>query len=165
MIMEEDKEIVVGMGDMKTARGKEVLATYALGSCIGLCIYDNVTKVGGLLHAMLPEARNKNYSTNPYRYVDTGVEELLKAMCARGANMRRMKAKLVGGAKMFHFKTTVDEDHIGARNVNRVHEILSEQKIPIEWEVTGGEVSRTIRFLPETGKVTIITPNHMEEII
>ena len=48
----------VGVGDCKVSNAAEAaLATYALGSCIGLAIYDPAAKVGGLLHFMLPELR------------------------------------------------------------------------------------------------------------
>ena len=62
-------QIIVGMADCRVAEGAgQVLATFALGSCIGLAIYDPQTKVGGLLHYMLPDssidpARGK---ANPY---------------------------------------------------------------------------------------------------
>ena len=35
---------------------EDVLITYALGSCVGVAIYDPVARVGGLLHYMLPES-------------------------------------------------------------------------------------------------------------
>ena len=51
-------EIVVGVGDMKVSNDPEiVLATYSLGSCIGLTIFDPLSKVGGILHYMLPESK------------------------------------------------------------------------------------------------------------
>ena len=51
-------EVVVGMGDMKIARGDSVLATYALGSCVGVCMYDDELGIGGMLHAMLPKSKD-----------------------------------------------------------------------------------------------------------
>ena len=49
-----DKEIKVGIADMKVARVQGLLITYALGSCIGVTLYDPVIKLGGLLHIMPP---------------------------------------------------------------------------------------------------------------
>lgn len=47
-------EVVVGVGDMKVSNDPEVvLATYSLGSCIGLSIYDPIVRVGGMLHLLL----------------------------------------------------------------------------------------------------------------
>ena len=50
-------EIVVGIADMKCSNNlDDILITYALGSCIGIAIYDPSVKVGGLLHYMLPDS-------------------------------------------------------------------------------------------------------------
>ena len=45
---------VIVVGDMKTGRRGDLLITHALGSCLGLMVFDPVAQVGGLLHAMLP---------------------------------------------------------------------------------------------------------------
>ena len=51
--------LAVGVGDMKvSAKQEETLVTYGLGSCIGVTIWDPVSRVGGLLHFMLPESQN-----------------------------------------------------------------------------------------------------------
>lgn len=49
------KQIIVGIADMKMARQEGVLITYALGSCIGIALYDPMIKLGTLVHIMLPE--------------------------------------------------------------------------------------------------------------
>lgn len=48
--------IKVGMADLKTAKAPNTLTTLGLGSCIGLTLYDPVTKIGGLVHYMLPDS-------------------------------------------------------------------------------------------------------------
>ena len=53
-----EKQLKVGIGDMKLTRGEGVIITYALGSCIGLAFYDSYIKLGALLHIMLPEHVN-----------------------------------------------------------------------------------------------------------
>ena len=48
--------LVVGIADLQmTADPKAHLVTYALGSCIGVTIFDPVARVGGMLHLMLPQ--------------------------------------------------------------------------------------------------------------
>src|ERR1035438_6469681 len=50
-------QIVVGMADCRISDAPgEVLATYALGSCIGLMVHDPIRSIGGLLHFMLPDS-------------------------------------------------------------------------------------------------------------
>jgi chemotaxis protein CheD len=43
-----NNNVTVGISDMKLGAQEDVLATYALGSCVGICIYDSVRKVGAL---------------------------------------------------------------------------------------------------------------------
>ncbi len=73
---------VVAVGDMKIGRDADLIVTHALGSCLGLVVYDPVEKVGGLLHAMLPLSKINpdKAKANPYMFVDTGVPALFKAL-------------------------------------------------------------------------------------
>ena len=48
--------LIVGISDYKLAKDPQVLATYALGSCVGICLYDPEARVGGLSHIMLPDS-------------------------------------------------------------------------------------------------------------
>ncbi len=47
-------KLIIGIADMKMAKGEGMLVTYALGSCIGICLHDPVLKLGALVHIMLP---------------------------------------------------------------------------------------------------------------
>ena len=51
------ERLVVGVADLAVSKdSSKSIVTYALGSCIGVTVYDPVAKVGGLLHFMLPES-------------------------------------------------------------------------------------------------------------
>ncbi len=97
--------LIVGMGDCKIADspGQE-LSTYALGSCIGLAVYDPAAHVGGLLHFMLPDsaidpacAAWPTHISSP----NTGIPLLLAGVCAQGALKRRLIVRAAGAADMF----------------------------------------------------------------
>ncbi|MCI0471712.1 MAG: chemotaxis protein CheD, partial [Candidatus Aminicenantes bacterium] len=96
-------EIVVGIADLRvSSNSKDVLVTYALGSCIGVVIYDPVVKVGGLLHYMLPDSNldlNKARE-NPAMFADTGIPLLFKACYKLGAEKKHIKVKIAGGASI-----------------------------------------------------------------
>ncbi len=69
-------ERIVDVADMRVSAVKgDVLVTHALGSCLGITVYDPTTHVGGLLHVMLPLSTidPKKGKENPYMFVDTGV--------------------------------------------------------------------------------------------
>ena len=50
-----DNKNIIGIADMKMAQTTGTLITYALGSCIGICLYDQRIKLGALIHIMLPQ--------------------------------------------------------------------------------------------------------------
>jgi len=145
-----DNKIVVGIADMKMARGQGTVITYALGSCIGICLYDPGIKLGAMIHIMLPlnmEAGRKN----TMKYADTGIRETLKQMEAKGALRSRIVAKLAGGAKMFEVTGGSSLGNIGIRNIESVHMNLKREGIRILKEDVGGSVARTLLFDVSTG--------------
>ena len=93
-------ELKVGIGDMKFSRGEGRIITYALGSCIGITFYDPVTRLGALLHIMLP-AQFEGKDSNPFKFADSGIRETLRKLKIFGMVKSRMVVKIAGGAKMF----------------------------------------------------------------
>lgn len=159
------EDIVVGIGDIKIARGECPIVTYALGSCVGICLYDESTGLGGMLHAMLPTFANGLSGGEPEKYVDSGLVNLYNMLCYRGAARKELKAKLIGGARMFEYKTTMDALDIGTANVLQARATLRNMGIALVREVTGGEVGRTIRFIPGSGVVTIHSTDYRTEVV
>ena len=89
---------MVGIADMKIAREEGMLITYALGSCLGICLYDPLIRLAALVHVMLPlnmEASRRS----PLKYADTGIRETLRQMEGQGAMRSRIVAKMAGGAE------------------------------------------------------------------
>ena len=110
-------EIVkVGMADLKIAKAPDSLTTLGLGSCIGLTLYDPVSKIGGLVHYMLPDSTQLKNNSNIAKFGDTGIRELHRQVLAAGANQRRLVAKIAGGAKMFEVSGLSSVGNVGDRN-------------------------------------------------
>ena len=146
--MNENK-LIVGIADMKMAQKGERLITYALGSCIGICLYDPQIKLAAMVHIMLPinmEAGRKN----TFKYADTGIRETLNQMVAKGAVKGRITAKIAGGARMFEVNGGT-LGSIGHRNSESVHRVLRRENIRLLWEDVGGKVARTMEFDSATG--------------
>ncbi|WP_432665030.1 chemotaxis protein CheD [Wukongibacter baidiensis] len=152
--------VKVGMADLKTVKSPGVLTTLGLGSCVGICVYDPVTKVAGMAHIMLPSSKTIKNNTNPFKFADTGIDLLIDDMVKKGAKKYRMISKIAGGAQMFSFSTKNDIMKIGERNAIAVKEILKEYKIPIKAEDTGGGHGRTIEFHSTDGKLVVKTIGH-----
>ena len=95
-----EHKLIVGIADMKMAKDSGMLVTYALGSCIGICLYDPLKKLGAMVHVMLP-LNMETGRTNTMKSADLGIRETLRMMESRGAMRSRITAKIAGGAKMF----------------------------------------------------------------
>ena len=144
-----DNKLTIGIADMKMAKGEGVLVTYALGSCIGICLHDPALKLGALIHIMLPvnmEAGRKN----TMKYADTGIKETLRQMEAMGARRARITAKIAGGAMMFK-DGTGSLGNIGQRNIESVKLNLRKEGIHLLKEDVGGSVARTLLFDVNSG--------------
>ena len=151
-----DKELKVGIGDMKFTRGDSRIITYALGSCIGIALYDPMIKLGALVHIMLPERVNSD--ANIFKYADTGVRETLRKLYAYGAVKHRLTAKIAGGAKMFDMKGKSSAmGNIGERNAQMVKRVLMQEGIRIVKEDTGANYARTMSIDLASGMVLVKT--------
>lgn len=147
--------IKVGMADLKVGRAPDTLTTLGLGSCIGLTLYDPVSKIGGLVHYMLPDSTKLKNNTNIAKFGDTGIRELLKQVLALGANQRRLVSKIAGGACMFEMSGTSAMGRVGDRNAEAAKVVLKELGIPLIAEDTGLNYGRTVELDCETGNFLI----------
>lgn len=144
-------KLTIGIADMKMAQGAGTLITYALGSCIGLCFYDPVLKLGAMLHIMLPLNMEAG-RTHTMKYADTGIRETVRQMEAKGASRARMVVKIAGGAKMFDVGGNNALGNIGQRNIESVHTILRRENLRLVAEDVGGTIARTLSFDVATGQ-------------
>ena len=143
--------IRVGMADYKVGSAPATIISYGLGSCIGISIYDPQTKIGGLLHIMLPDSTQSRPSENPAKFADTGIPLMLADILQLGASRSRLVAKLAGGAQMFAFANATDIMRVGARNAAAAKKILQDLRIPVLAEDTGGTYGRTVQIDLATG--------------
>lgn len=148
------ERLVVGISDWKICRGTDSLITYALGSCVGICLYDKNSKIAGLSHIMLPDstAITDGAKTRP-KFADTAIVDMLNAMKAQGATQTGMTAKIAGGAVMF--KSSSAQFNIGERNVEAVKKTLAMLGIPIIASDTGLNYGRTVTFFAENGMLEV----------
>jgi len=147
--------LTIGISDMKIVKSTDSLVTYALGSCVGICLYDPILKVAGLGHIMLPNFPETNPKENKYRFADTCVPEMITQMEQMGCSRRRITAKIAGGAKMFDVAGDSTFGSIGARNVVAVKSSLQNYQIRIYAEDTGLNYGRTVYFYAEDGKMVV----------
>ena len=146
----------VGVADMKTSSTQgDVIITHALGSCLGIVIYDPVANVGGMLHAMLPDSSIDpvKAKTSPDMFIDTGVPRLFRECYKLGAEKSRMLVKVAGGATS---KANEQDDYfqIGKRNFVMLRKVFWKNNVLIKSYDIGGTASRTL--LVEIGTGTVV---------
>jgi chemotaxis protein CheD len=155
------RRVVVGVGEMALSnRRDEVIVTYALGSCVAVCLYDRVATVAALLHFLLPEA-----SINPSRaleqpaaFADTGIPLLLNRAEQYGLRRDRASVRLIGGAEI----AAVAACATGRRNVLAARTILWRQGLFLEAQEVGGVSARTVHLSVGDGRLRIF--NGREQI-
>lgn len=145
------------MADAKVTQSPGILTTIGLGSCVGIVLYDPITKVSGLVHIMLPYSNKMSDNSNKLKFADTGIQILIEEMVKIGANPKRLISKIAGGAQMFSSKINSDIMNIGERNAIATKEVLGKLGIPIVAEDIGGNYGRTIEFYSEDGRLLVKT--------
>lgn len=147
---------VIGVADCGiSADEKDVLTTYALGSCIAVTLYDPVSRVGGMLHFLLPNLEAGDTTRrrdNPYVYADTGVADMIEGCLRLGAAKPRLRVCAAGGANVMRDAAFFD---IGRRNHLSLRKVLWKKGLLLHAEDVGGDCWRTVRLHMSTGKVWI----------
>jgi len=150
-------KIVVGMADMQVSKEPEaMLISFALGSCIGVTLYDPLIRVGGLLHFMLPDSQidPQKSQKNPWMFADTGIPLFFRGAYKLGAEKKRIRVKVVGGSQVLDDSSYFN---IGKRNYLALRKILWTNNVLIHAEDIGGSVNRTIRLEIGSGRVWVKT--------
>ena len=149
------RRTIVHVSDAKVScEATDVLTTYSLGSCIGVSLYDPATHIGGMLHYQLPSSKMdpKRAQEKPLMFADTGMKILLAKLVGMGANKKRLRVKIAGGAMM---ETGPKGFDIGKRNHLAIRKILWKDGLFIDAEDVGGCSARNMYMHMNNGQVTI----------
>ena len=143
----------------------DMLITYALGSCLGIAVYDFNLRRAGLLHCMLPDSsldRNKA-AGNPYMYVDSGMKVLLDNFYRNGSLKKNLIIRVAGGSSS---KVNEEEDFfkIGHRNLVSLRKYLWNEGLMLKAHDVGGYGSRTVTLEVENGKMLIKAKGSIKQL-
>lgn len=155
--------IYVGIGELAVSKNpNHIIKTMALGSCVGVMVYDPKGGGAGMLHVALPDSsiNQKRAQERPGSFADTGIPALLRAMRKVGYDGKsRLVVKLAGGASIMDPNNTFN---IGKRNILAVKKILWGYRLGAISDDLGGSISRSVSLEVPTGKVTISSPGRGE---
>jgi len=151
------RPLVAGIGDLVMGTSTGVLVTYALGSCLGITVYDPAVRVGALLHVMMPASTisPEKAAANPCLFVDTGVPLLFRRAYELGAQKQRTIVKVAGGASPTSAGGDPDYFQIGKRNLVQLRKLLWKNGVLLKGEDVGGTASRTMSLSLSSGEVLV----------
>jgi chemotaxis protein CheD len=158
-----EHRVIVGMAESVVSNNPDVtLATYSLGSCLGISIYDPVARVGGLLHIMLPESgiAPDKARAQPAMFLDTGLPKMFRSAYDLRLDKHRAMICVAGGAQIMDDKGFFN---IGQRNYAALSTLLQQHGLRITAEHVGGMVNRTMYLKLATGEVRLKISGEMAE--
>lgn len=120
-----------------------------LGSCVAVCLFDPLSRIGGLNHFMLPPIGRRSHAADSVLGGDRAMAALLDALLQRGAKRAQLQAKAFGGGRILDTRGPAMD--IGRRNATFAKEWLNSEGIPLSASDLQGPWSRKILFIPHTG--------------
>lgn len=164
--MPPGNQLLVGMAEIKVAKGNAIFTCLGLGSCIGLVMIDEQADVCGMVHIMLPEAFKDKPVDKPGKFADTGIPALIAELEKLGASKSRLIMAYAGGAQVFKFGAeSSSRMDVGARNGEAVTRILKSMGAKILATDIGGSSGRTVIVNSEDGDVRVRTVHGGEKTI
>ena len=144
------KRVTIHIGEMFASREPVVVET-VLGSCVAACVYDPVSKIGGMNHILLPRRCQEDPSLA--RYGEHAMPMLIERILKLGARKRHLQAKVFGAASVLR----LDETRLSVPRANErfVREFLAAHAIPLRGERLGGREPLKVRMFTASGKALV----------
>jgi chemotaxis receptor (MCP) glutamine deamidase CheD len=147
----------IAAGQFKTGKAEATIYQAYLGTCLGVALYDPSTKIGGMIHILLPEPPGIVSALFPEKYAATGVPMLITDLIELGATPENLKASIAGGALMGPVSQQDINLDIGGRSAEIAVSILETLGIETIRSETGGFFTCTLELNMATGE-TVISP-------
>ncbi len=122
--------------------------TTILGSCVAVCLWDPVTRVGGINHFLLPVFSGEGVASA--RFGNVAIKELLDELAKLGSQKHNLLAKIFGGACVLEaFRQR--KNQLGMQNIAVAQELLQSESIPLVGHDVGGQRGRKLIFHNDDG--------------
>jgi chemotaxis protein CheD len=132
--------------------GNETPIVTILGSCVAVCLRDPATQVGGMNHFLLPDGGDSGVAGTAGRYGVNAMEMLINELVKRGAQRRRLEAKIFGGGHVMKNFTSLN---VGQRNAEFTKAFLKTEEIRLLSEDLLDVHPRKVCFLPKSGRAFV----------
>lgn len=143
------ERISIVQGEHAVVAKPNVVISTVLGSCVAVCLQDNIAKVGGMNHFLLgePHPDHRIHHNNLLSYGIHAMELLINEMMKLGAVRNRLRAHLYGGANMI-----AGLGSIGTSNAEFAKRFVETEGIEIAHVDVGGSHARRVEFQPYEGR-------------
>lgn len=123
-----------------------------LGSCVAVCLYDRLERIGGMNHYLIPLWNGKGLQSP--KYGNIAIHRLIEGMVNIGCRIENFEAKVFGGGNVID---TVSQESmmVGRKNIVIAQEVLDEYRIPVTARDVGGAFGRRIMLESQTGRVLL----------
>ncbi len=149
----------VSIGEIKISNNASaVLSISNLSSGVAVVLYDQVQRIGGIVHILLPDSSLAGFTEEMSigKFADLAIPELLQQFFDAGAQKQDTQVRMVGGSQLFNFGGGgANTLNIGTRNAVAIRAALSKQGLAVEKNDVGGNKGRKIRFHLATGKLIV----------
>jgi putative nucleotidyltransferase with HDIG domain len=154
-VMRRLERFHVAPGTYQVSKSKALILRASLGTCVGLALFDQENRVGGLLHLLLDKPPLHGSSLQAGKYATTGLPLFWEALLAAGASPKNLKAWIAGGALVGPLAKYDLELDIGGRTTDRVVDFLTKKSIDVVQSETGGFFTCVLQLNIQTGECTI----------
>ena len=145
-----EKIVNVQIGEVKVVRGKVILKSKAIGSCIAIVAYDVVKNIEALAHVMLPGiAPAGKKPDEKTKYAANAIAAIVCQMAYLGSKNDDIEVVLVGGGNIL----VREDDTICKDNIESVLEFLGKKHLKVKAKAVGGTNRRSVSLDVERGIV------------
>ncbi len=145
------KSVTIYIGEVLATSEPTIIKTL-LGSCVAVCLWDPTTRVGGMNHFLLPRALN-GAGDDPARFGVHAMDLLICEMLKIGADRRRLRAKIFGGAHVLSLPE--DEDGVPSQNIAFAIDFVRQDGFKLTGEDLGGYQPRRVHFQTDSGRAFV----------
>jgi len=144
------RQMTIYIGEVFASREPTILKTL-LGSCVAVCLWDPETRVGGMNHFLLPHSPSGG--GEPARFGVHAMDLLICEMLKAGADRRRLRAKIFGGAHVLSLPE--DDDSVPSQNIAFAIDFVRKDGFKLTGEDLGGYQARRVHFQTDTGRAFV----------
>jgi chemotaxis protein CheD len=144
------KNIDVQIGQVKAGKGKVILQSKAIGSCVAIIAYDATKNIGSLAHVMLPGSAPADKETgDKTKYAADAIDAIISKMSRLGSKKDDIEVAVVGGGNVLNR----EDDTVCNDNIKSTLELLEEKHLKVRAQAVGGTERRSVSLDVESGKV------------